>query len=67
MPRRRAINPALSQAQRLRRARERAAHKEWLSRPENAGERAKIYVFWVVLILAMATTGALTLLGFKTR
>jgi len=67
MPRRKAVDPARSRAQRLRHARERAAHREWLSRPENAGERIKIYVFCVVLLSALALTGVLTLLGFKTR
>jgi hypothetical protein len=67
MPRRRSVDPIRSQAQRLRHARARAAQREWLARPENAGERAKIYLVVIVLLVALVATGLLTLLGFKTR
>lgn len=56
-----------SYGQRMRRARERAAHKEWLSRPENASERYKIYAFLVILAISLGVGAMLTFLGFKTR
>jgi hypothetical protein len=56
-----------SYGQRMRRARERAAHREWLSRPENASERYKIYTVLAILAVALGVAGMLTFLGFKTR
>ena len=66
MPKR-AVNPYRSYAQRRRRERERAAYREWVSRPENAAERYKIYAFLVVLAISFFVIGTLTILGFKTR